>query len=106
MGSIAAAAGSYFRSCGVARDFVDRRSRPAHPSLPRNSKIKLQGELDNPRIAARGDDATKIAGIQDLPCCWIDTASGGDESIQVADGIGEIRMIEQIEKLNAKFEGL
>ena len=88
-------------------------TNPAGPTISakmqvraRNSKIKLQSELDNSRIAARRDDATKIARIQDLPCCWIDTASGGEESIQVADGIGEIRMIEQIEKLSAKFEGL
>jgi hypothetical protein len=29
-GNIAAAANSYFRSCRAARDFADRRSRPAH----------------------------------------------------------------------------
>ena len=32
--SIAAGADSCFRSCHAARDFVDRRSRPAHPLLP------------------------------------------------------------------------
>src|SRR5882762_6738115 len=30
-GSIAAAANLYFRLCHAARDFADRKSRPAHP---------------------------------------------------------------------------
>ena len=71
-----------------------------------DSKVELQSELDNSRIAARRDDATKVARIQDLPCCRVDMASGSCEGVQVADGIGEIGMIEHVEKLSAKFEGL
>ncbi len=69
-----------------------------------HSKVELQSELDNSRIVARGDDAAEIAGIEHLSSCEVDTATGGKESVQVADRIGEIRMIEQVEELTAKFE--
>ena len=71
------------------------------PVRAQDSKVELQSELDNSGIVARGDDAAEIAGIQHLSRRGVDTATG-----EVADGIGEIRMIEQIEKLSAKFEGL
>ncbi len=68
------------------------------------SKVELQSELDNSRIVARGDDAAEIAGIEHLSRCGVDTATGGKESVQVADGIGEIRMIQEVEEFSAKFE--
>ena len=69
-----------------------------------DSKAELQSELDNSGIVARRDDAAEIAGIENVSRRGVDTATGRNQSIQVADGIGEIRMIEQVEKLTAKFE--
>ncbi len=75
------------------------------PVRAQDSKVELQSELDNSRIVACGDDAAEIASIEHLSRGGIDTATGGKESIQVADGIGEIRMIEQVEDFSTKFEG-
>ena len=69
------------------------------------SKVELQSELDNSRIVACGDDAAEIAGIQHLARCGIDTATRAEKGVQVANRISEIRMIELVEKLSAKFEG-
>ena len=71
-----------------------------------SSKVELQSELDNSRIVACGDNAAEIAGIEHLSRRRIDAATGGNESIQVADGISEIRMIEQVEEVSPKFEVL
>src|SRR5260370_42498779 len=76
-------------------------------SLSRNAnglEVELQGELKNSRVVARRDDASKVTRIEDLPRCWVNAAARGDEGIQVADWIGEVRVIEQIEELSAKFE--
>jgi hypothetical protein len=64
------------------------------PCGAQNLKVEIQSELDNPGIVAGRDDAPEIASIEHLSRCWVDAATGGNESIQVADGIGEIRMIE------------
>src|SRR5712691_5162862 len=69
-----------------------------------HSKVELQSELDSPWVVARRDDASKVTRIEDLPRCGVDTAARGNEGIQVADRIGEVRVIEQIEELSAKFE--
>src|SRR5216684_2047321 len=74
---------------------------PEHTS---HSKVELQTKLNNPWIVARGDDASKVAKIEDPPRCWVNAAARGNEGIQVADGIGEVRVVEQIEELSAKFE--
>src|SRR5882762_4378487 len=50
------------------------------------------------------DDASKVAGIEDLPRCWGNAAARGEEGTQVADRIGEVLVIEQVEELSAKFE--
>src|SRR6266436_6004817 len=69
-----------------------------------HSKVELQSKLDNPWVVAGRDDASKVTRIEDLPRCGVDTAARGNEGIQVADRIGEVRVIEQIEELSAKFE--
>src|SRR6266446_9928412 len=74
---------------------------PEHTS---HLKVELQTKLNNPWIVARGDDASKVARIEDTPRCWVNAAARGNEGIQVADRIREIRVIEQIEELNTKFE--
>src|SRR6266849_2616501 len=65
---------------------------------------ELQGELQDPRVVACRDDASKVAGIEYLPRCGINAPAGGKQSVEVADRIGEVRVIEQIEELSAKFE--
>src|SRR6266436_401150 len=78
-------------------------------SVYRNSKrrcrlkIELQRELEDPGVVACGDDASKVARIQDPPRCWVDAAAGGNEGIQVADRISKVCVIEQVEELSAKF---
>src|SRR5690242_2489462 len=74
------------------------------PCRPRDSKGELKSKLDNSRIAAGRDDAAEIAANEHLSRRRIDAAIRCDESIQVADGIGKIWMIEQVEELRAKFE--
>src|SRR6266481_1791413 len=74
---------------------------PEHTS---HSKVELQTKLNNPWIVARGDDAAEVASIEDLPGRGVNAAARGNESIQVADRIGEVRVIEQIEEFSAKFE--
>src|SRR6266481_1297717 len=69
-----------------------------------HSKVELQSKLDNPWVVAGRDDASKVTRIEDLPRCGVDTAARGNEGIQVANRIGEVRVIEQIEELSAKFE--
>src|SRR6266852_4535914 len=65
---------------------------------------ELQGELQDPRVVACRDDASKVAGIEYLPRCGINAPAGGKQSVEVADRIGEVRVIEQIEEFSAKFE--
>ena len=60
--------------------------------------------MDNPGIGACGDDATEVASIEDLTRCGINAAARGEQGVQVADRIREVRMVEQIEKFRAKFE--
>src|SRR5260370_271201 len=74
---------------------------PEHTS---HSKVELQTKLNNPWIVARRDDASKVARIDDLRRCWVNATARCEESIHVADRIREVRVIEQIEELSAKFE--
>ena len=71
---------------------------------PRGSKIELQAELDNSRIVAGRDDAAKIARSEDPSCSWIDATAGCKESVQITDGICEVYVIEQVEKVSAKLK--
>ena len=59
-------------------------------------EIELQRELENSRIVACRDDASEVAGIEDLPGHGINFAARGKQSVEVADRVGEVRMIEQI----------
>jgi len=85
-------------------NWITSESPTIHESI--SSKVKLQSELDNSRIVACGDDAAEIARTEHLSRRRIDAATRGNESIQVADGISEIRMIEQVEEVSPKFEVL
>jgi hypothetical protein len=63
-------------------------------------------ELAGSGIVARGNDATEAARALNLPGCWVDVPAGSNECNQVTGGISEVRMIEQLEVLNGKFESL
>jgi hypothetical protein len=57
------------------------------------SEIELQCELNQPWIITRRDDAPEVAGIIDLPCVLVNGGGG----IEVADGVVEVDLIEQVE---------
>src|SRR5438094_9624924 len=67
------------------------------------SEIELHRELNDARVVARRDDASEIAWADDLSgrtevCCWY--------GVEVADRIGKVYLIEEIEELGAEFEVL
>ena len=68
-----------------------------------NSEIELHRELNDARVIARRDDASEIAWADDLSgrievCCWY--------GVEVADRIGKVYLIEEIEELGAEFDVL
>src|SRR6266478_1403973 len=67
-------------------------------------KIELQRELEDSGVVACRDDASKVARIENLSRCWVNAAARGKEGVEVADRISEVRVIEQIEELSAKFD--
>src|SRR5260370_31222390 len=70
----------------------------------RESEVELQGELEDARVVARGDYATEVARIEDPPGHGVNFAARSKQSVEVADRIGKIRVIEQIEEFSAKFD--
>ncbi len=65
------------------------------------SEIELQGELNQPRVIARRGDAAEIAGVNNLSGVLI---NGG--GVEVADGVIEVDVIEQVEELGAELDVL
>ncbi len=68
-----------------------------------NSEIELHRELNDARVVARRDDASEIAWADDLSgrtevCCWY--------GVEVADRVGKVYLIEEIEELGAEFDVL
>ena len=68
-----------------------------------NSEIELHRELNDARVIARRDDASEIAWADDLSgrtevCCWY--------GVEVADRVGKVYLIEEIEELGAEFDVL
>ena len=64
------------------------------------SEVELDCELNQSRVVASRVDAAKIAGASirdDLPGTWIDGC--GRDCIEVADWVGKVHVIEEIEKL-------
>ena len=69
------------------------------------SEIEFQCELNEPRVIARRGDAPEIARIivpNDPPGAWIDARGG--HGVEVADRIGEVNMIEEVEELGAELQ--
>ena len=58
--------------------------------------------MDEPRVIARGDDASKIARGEDLTGIGIELARGAD-GIEVADRVRQIYHIEQVKELCRKL---
>ena len=59
--------------------------------------------MNDARVVARRDDASEIAWADDLSsrtevCCWY--------GVEVADRIGKVYLIEEIEELGAEFDVL
>ena len=68
-----------------------------------NSEIELHRELNDARVIARRDNASEIAWADDLSgrtevCCWY--------GVEVADRVGKVYLIEEIEELGAEFDVL
>ena len=66
-----------------------------------NSEIELHRELNDARVVARRNDASEIAWVDDLSgrieaCCWY--------GVEVADRIGKVHLIEQVEDFCAEFD--
>src|SRR5262249_34689180 len=68
------------------------------------SVIELQHELDQPRIIAGRGDAAKTAWIDDLPGVRI--KADRQDGVEVAIGISQVDVVEQIEELSAEFDRL
>jgi len=66
--------------------------------------IKLEGELNESRVVTSRGDAAEVTGLDDLSGVRIDAAPGCSNSVGVADQIGEVHVIEDIEKLGAEFD--
>jgi hypothetical protein len=62
----------------------------------RESEVEFQAELNDPGVAACGDDAAKVTRIEDLARQVINATTWGEESIQIADRIREVRVVGQI----------
>jgi hypothetical protein len=60
--------------------------------------------MDYPGITAGRDDASERFRVDDSAGVRIDAAAGGRHGVQVADGIGEVRVVEQVEELRAEFD--
>ena len=71
----------------------------------RPSIIEAQCELNQPRVVARRDDAPEIAGIPDN-LTGIRVNSGGGNCVEVADRVGEVDVVEQVEELSAELNVL
>ena len=68
--------------------------------------IELQGELNEPWIVARRDDAPEIAGSLDLAGLWINGSARGVYRVKVADRIGKVYVIKKVEELCAELNVL
>ena len=73
-------------------------SRPTFAFSKWRSEIELQSKLNQPRIVAGRGDSTEITGVGDSPV-RIDAATRRGESIGVADRVGKVDMLEEIEEL-------
>ena len=67
--------------------------------------VELQDELDEARVVTRRCDASKVPGTHNLASSGIKASRRGD-CVEVADGIGEIDVVKQVEHFGAKLDVL
>ena len=73
----------------------------------RVSEIIFQSELNYPRVIAGRDDLAEVAGVvDDASGVWVDRPAGLCDRVEVADGVGEIDIVEEIERFTADFDFL
>ena len=65
------------------------------------SKAHSSRKLNKPRIRRGRDNSSEIAGLQYEAGVRIGAAAGGTHSVQIADWICKVGMIEQIEELSS-----
>ena len=80
-------------------------SRPTFASSKWRSEIELQSKLNQPRIVAGRVDAAEIPRIDDS-AIRINAAAGCRQRVEVADRVGKVDVIEEIEELGAEFDVL
>src|SRR5437764_14928160 len=71
-----------------------------------NSEIELHRELNDARVIARRDDASEIAGVDYQTGVRINAAARRRDGVEVADRVGKVHVIEEIEELGAELDVL
>src|SRR5205823_9116042 len=67
-------------------------------------EVELQHELNEPGVVARRNDSPEITWTENLASIRVELSPGGDCGVQVADRIGKVHLIEQVEEFRAKFD--
>ena len=76
-----------------------------YPSVKQNLlKVELHHELNEPGVVARRNDSPEITWTENLASIRVELSPGGDCGVQVADRIGKVHLIEQVEEFRAKSD--
>ena len=70
------------------------------------SEVYFYGELNQARVVARREDASEVAGVDYSSVVGVDAAARGSDHVEIADRVVEVYVVEEIEKLSAKFKAL
>jgi len=98
-------------ACMVVADAcVSLASRPAgidtqispYARIVATSIVELQRELDDSRVVAGRDDPPEISRIDDPTGPLINAA--GRDGVEVANRIGEVYVVEQVEEFSAELD--
>src|SRR5688500_6864970 len=68
------------------------------------SKAHFQHELNESRVVTRRNNAAEVAWIGNLAAARINRAAGRFDSIEIADRVGEIDPVKEIEELRTQLE--
>src|SRR5688572_26634360 len=77
---------------------LTRQSRPILTTRGGNSKMEFHSPLNDSRVATRRSDAAEIARVDDRSGNLIHSGV-----IEVADGVGKIHIIHQVEEFGAEL---
>ncbi len=86
--------------CGVRRYYSSEH--PGRFVSRRSLEIELQCELNQPRVIACRVDAPEVARINNLSGGLINAMDG----VEVADRVGEVDLVEEVEELCAELDVL